>query len=189
MSEPVYWKKYGPRSLFEPVDYYRAIWAVEKRIGRKKLADKLGIGEGSMRSLLEVLRNQGMVETSPSGISLSKTGENEKEKLKKNILFTGKIPGNRLTFAKPAFGLQIKKKISKGLLNLRDMAVREGAEGVTFLVEKDKHFLLPDAFKSFAKDTKKIEEKIPAKGTLILAYGGTQLSKERAAWKIALESI
>ena len=55
--------QYGPMFRFTDANVYWALYILSdgKRMGRKRLADEIGVGEGSMRRILETLRQWEMI--------------------------------------------------------------------------------------------------------------------------------
>ena len=66
-------KKNMPK--FDEIDILRVFLKVNKFPGRKQLAAELDIGEGSLRSILDILKKKRLLESNYQGHKLSKTGE------------------------------------------------------------------------------------------------------------------
>ena len=61
---------------FTDANVYYALYVLSdgKRIGRKKLAEEAGVGEGSMRRILDKFREWNFVQIKQTGISITKAG-------------------------------------------------------------------------------------------------------------------
>ena len=68
--------QYGPMFRFTDANVYWALHILSsgKRMGRKRLADEIGVGEGSMRRILETLREWEMIQIKQSGITITRSG-------------------------------------------------------------------------------------------------------------------
>ena len=67
---------FGPMFRFTDANVYYALYILSdgKRIGRKKLAEEAGVGEGSMRRILDKFREWNFVQIKQTGISITKAG-------------------------------------------------------------------------------------------------------------------
>jgi len=131
-------------SVFDVVKILRVI-AEEGTIGRGKISEKSGLGEGVVRTLLRRLSKAGLVSTSRSGCSLTTEGENLWRKISETIPYLSEIDESELTFAEHNFVVQIRgvgEKVRKGL-EQRDAAVRAGAKGAVTMVYRNKKLALP----------------------------------------------
>lgn len=113
-------------------------------IGRKILSNKIGISEGSMRTLLNYLKKQGIVVSTHKGHSLTSSGD--------------KIIEGFLNFASFPFEISLpdmaqdrcvgivlrnaSKKIKKGIEE-RDIAIREGCKGAFIFLYTNNEFKFP----------------------------------------------
>lgn len=61
---------------FNDANVYWALYVISggKRIGRKRLANDIGIGEGSMRRIVNMLKEWDFIITKQTGISITKSG-------------------------------------------------------------------------------------------------------------------
>ena len=67
----------GPSTTFTVSHIFFALdLMAEKPIGRNKLAKKLEVGEGTVRTIISRLKNSGLIETSKEGCSLTNNGLN-----------------------------------------------------------------------------------------------------------------
>ena len=107
-----------------------------KGVGRKKLSEILGLGEGATRTLVRHLRNERLIEVSKSGIVLSKFGEKVFSDLKSRISEEIEIPRSSLTIG--SFNVAVLVRNAAGSVKYgveqRDAAIKVGALGATTLV-------------------------------------------------------
>jgi hypothetical protein len=183
----------GPLPSFMQVDLFRALWILgQGKISRKALSQKLGIGEGSTRSILSHFSKRKMVKITRQGCSLTDAGQAALSEVKRAVTKVSVVKGSRITFNQPAFGIHLRglaHKLKKGLEE-RDEAVRAGASGATVLVVKKGRFTFPGFWNNnFAKE---IAEEIkgefsPKDGdVLILGFSHNELAAERGAWNAAM---
>ncbi|MHA1297915.1 MAG: DUF4443 domain-containing protein [Candidatus Helarchaeota archaeon] len=118
-----------------------------KPIGRQKLAEILGLGGGSIRSLLKMLKNEDLIETSKTGNELTKKGQQFLTELKKQIP-KKEIKINlakKITNSENNYALLIKNcrnKIGTGM-EQRDAAMKIGATGAITIVFKEGKYCIP----------------------------------------------
>ena len=145
----------GPALTFTSLHLVKVLELIaEGPIGRGKLAKKLGIGEGTIRTIIKRLKDSNLIEISKSGCHLTSFGRNFWKKFKEKIpkkIFLGK---NEFSLAEYNVGVLIRKcagKVKTGMRQ-RDAAIMAGAEGATTLVVKDEKLILPGVSDNVAKD-------------------------------------
>lgn len=136
----------GPKPLFDKGQVKRALELIGDHgpIGRKKLADKLGVGEGSMRTILNRLKDEDLITSSPRGHFLTDKGERKLEKEARKFL---KIDVGDLTVGFTDVATMVggvADRIDKGIEE-RDEAIKVGAKGATVLVFQDDSLKLPSS--------------------------------------------
>ncbi len=127
----------GPSPAFTPVQLVYAVLLIGSSgfLGRKRLKDYLGIGEGSVRTMLSRLIGNGLAMSTRNGLSLTQKGKQLYERLKNSL-----SPIKQVTFempwkAKCSYGLVVKgyaDKVSTGVEE-RDEAIRNGASAAMVL--------------------------------------------------------
>lgn len=128
----------GPKPLFGKGQVKRALELIGEHgpIGRKRLADKLDVGEGSMRTILSRLKDKDLVTSSPGGHLLTDKGEQRLGDEARKFL---KVDAGDLTVASTDVATLIRvaaENVDKGI-EQRDEAIKVGAEGATVLVFQD----------------------------------------------------
>ncbi len=181
----------GPLPSFMQVDLFRTLWVLgQGKISRKVLSQKLGIGEGSTRSILNHFSKRKIVKITQQGCSLTDAGRAVLSEIKHSIGGISRVKGSLITFNQPAFGIHLRRlahKLNKGLEE-RDEAIRAGAFGATVLVVKKGKFAFPGLkINDFAKGVAKELENFGSKNgdVLILGYSHKALAAERGAWNAA----
>ncbi len=128
----------GPRPRFGERDLWRALEFIEKEgeLGRKRLSDKLGLGEGSTRTILEQLKNRGLIKSTSTGHSLTKKGKKELDRKSEKCLF---LDAGDLTVGERDAAVLVRAAATsvRWGIEQRDEAIKVGAEGATILVYKD----------------------------------------------------
>lgn len=134
----------GPRPKFSSYHLWKVLRVIENEgpIGRKRLTKKVGIGEGSIRTILNILRENRMIESRKEGESLLPKGE---EAIKKFPVAV-KIEAGNLTVKECDVAVLVRDKaheISKGQEE-RDEAIKAGASGATTLIFKNRKLVMPE---------------------------------------------
>lgn len=113
-------------------------------IGRQKLSREIGVGEGTVRTLIKRLRKEGLVESSRQGLTLTISGRevlSEILRLMKEI----ELPKTEVTIGSRDYAVLVKKAanhVRKGV-EQRDAALFAGAMGATTLVFDGEHLFMP----------------------------------------------
>ena len=115
-----------------------------KRMGRKRLSEEIGVGEGSMRRILNTLKEWDMILIKQTGITITRAGLDFLEKTPIRVL---DIDAGNLVIGECTQAILVKgvaEKVGNGLKQ-RDAGIRAGSLGCTTLVVQDgKIFLPPD---------------------------------------------
>ena len=152
----------GPLPSFSLFHMLHAIEVIaEKKIGRSKLAESLSVGEGAIRTILERLKDAGLIETSKVGCTLTSEGLKLLKECRK-ILKRAEIGKSELTLAEYNSAILIKKggyKIKSGV-EQRDAAVRVGAKGAITIIFRDGRLIIPSVSNNMAEDYPKATNQI-----------------------------
>jgi len=154
----------GPLPSFNVFDLWRTIELIAKKglVGRGRLAEELGIGEGAVRTLIGRLTNSGMIATVKRGCSLTQRGFELWNKMQLIVPQKVMLPENDLTFTAHNVAILLKNrgdKVSHGL-EQRDAAVAVGAKGAITLVYKDDKLVAPMVSDDLARDFPKAFKQI-----------------------------
>ena len=145
----------GPALTFTSLHLIKVLELIaEGPIGRGKLAKKLGIGEGTIRTIIKRLKDSNLIEISKNGCHLTNFGKNFWKKFKEKIPKKIFLEKNEFSLAEYTVAVLIKKCGSKVRIGMqqRDAAIMAGAEGATTLVVKDGKLILPGVSDNVAKD-------------------------------------
>lgn len=153
----------GPSPKFSVFHILRAVEIIaEKAIGRSRLAENLEVGEGVIRSVIERLKDAGLIETSKAGCTLTNKGlrlwREYKSVFKKKV----EIGKNELALAQYNLAILIKNRghrIKSGV-EQRDAAVMAGARGATTIMVKEGRLIIPSVSNIVAKDFPKAANQI-----------------------------
>lgn len=140
--------KSGPAPYFETVHVVMALRVIGENpgIGRKELAKRLGIGEGSARTLLNKLRNNELITITKEGCRLSDTGIEIYKWLSERISQLYEINLKEVWGSPFSVGIVVRNGeqfVRKGI-EQRDAAIRFGAKGAITLIFKSGKLLMPE---------------------------------------------
>ena len=145
----------GPALTFTSLHLIKVLELIaEGPIGRGKLAKKLGIGEGTIRTIIKRLKDSNLIEISKNGCHLTNFGKDFWKKFKEKIPKKVFLEKNEFSLAEYTVAVLIRKcgdKVRIGMQQ-RDAAIMAGAEGATTLVVKDGKIILPGVSDDVAKD-------------------------------------
>jgi len=146
----------GPYPSFTVFDLLRVIELIGRKgpIGRGKLAEELVIGGGVIRTLVNRLKDSGMISTSKLGCSLTEKGSELWNRFQMMIPQKVRLMESDLALAPYSVAVLVKgrgDKVRHGL-EQRDAAVAVGAKGATTLVFKASKLVAPMVSEDLAKD-------------------------------------
>lgn len=127
-------------------DILRCFLLADKKKDRKKLSDELNLGEGIIRKILERLKSKGFLESTNKGHVLTKKGE------KTLKLIMGKFSLHEFRtknyFARMDKSLVIihKARTRMKSFEIRDLAIKNGAEACLIFYYKDELLMPPGDF-------------------------------------------
>jgi len=180
----------GPLPRFAEVHVRRALEfiAEHKAIGRKQLAKKLGVGEGSMRTILNQLKKKGLITSSRGGHTLTAKG---RRALGKPLEFA-QIDAGDLTVGEVDVAIVIRgaaAKVKRGI-EQRDEAIKAGADGATVLVFKAGKLQFPNGFRGVDKKFEKSIKTFGLRNGDILIIGtGRDATKAEAGARAAARTL
>lgn len=172
-------KAAGPTPSFTELHLAKAIEIIgQERIGRCALSERLGLGEGATRTLIDRLVEARLVRISKRGCELTHSGSSVLRCLGSKLGPMAGIPRSPMTVGPYDFGILVKKaanKVSSGI-EQRDAAVRTGANGAVTLVFADGQLLMPPADDSRIRESqdsiKQILQKFrPSQNDVIIIAG------------------
>jgi len=127
----------GPPTAFTPFHIYCALEQLSQGpIGRNKLADKLGVGDGTIRTIINRLKDADLILNTKEGGTLTTRGQRVWQQFEQVFPQRTEIPKTELTISEFNYGFMIKNqkdKVKSGI-DQRDAAIIAGAKRVIVLI-------------------------------------------------------
>ena len=136
--------QYGPMFRFTDANVYWALYILSdgKRMGRKRLAEEIGVGEGSMRRILETLRQWEMINIKQTGITITRSGMGFLAEIPIKVVDLDLKDAIVGTYGQAVVVYGVGKKIENGMQQ-RDAGIKAGATGCTTLVIRNGALMVP----------------------------------------------
>jgi predicted transcriptional regulator len=155
----------GPSTTFSVAHIFYALeFVAEKPIGRNKLAEKLSVGDGAIRTIISRLKDAGLIVTSKAGCTLTAKGLGVWKKFEEFFPKRVAIGKTELTTAEYNYAFLVKNsghKVKSGI-EQRDAAIVAGARRAVVIVSKSGHLVIESV-------SDNIEEKFPKAASQILS--------------------
>ena len=184
--------QFGPMFRFNDANVYWSLHLLSdgRRMGRKRLADEVGVGEGSMRRIIDTLKEWDFINIKQTGITITKAGLSFLEQLPLspvNIFVEGSVAG---ACQQGVLVLGGADKVVNGM-EQRDAGIKVGADGCTTIVIRDGVLMIPPDWNMDEKTPDlayKIRKDIgmTQSDALIIGGGETQALATEAAITAAL---
>jgi hypothetical protein len=188
--------QFGPMFRFSDANIYWALYLLSdgKRMGRKRLAELIGIGEGSMRRIIDTLKDWEFIEVKQTGISITKLGMTFLNEIPIRVV---SVPPLRSSIIGDCYQgilvMGVSDKIDNGMQQ-RDAGIKAGATGCTTIIIRDGNLMIPpdwvldeqepDVAYKIRKDTG-----ITQSDVLIIGTGNSQNLAVEAALNAAFDLI
>lgn len=129
-----------------------------ERIGRNKLSKELALGEGATRTLIERLKDRGLITADRAGCALSKKGETMWSALHAAFPRKTTLRKSKLTLGSFNVAILVREGASKvrSGMEQRDAALMAGAKGATTLVCASGRLTVPPEQRDAAEETPEI---------------------------------
>lgn len=184
---------------FDLVHVFKTMQMMEenKRISRSLMIRELGLGEGSVKTIVKHMKMSGLVENSNAGMWLTNKGKSIYTKLHISIPKEMGIPKCSVALGKFNHAVLLKDmayNIRSGI-EQRDTAIKAGAVGATTLVFRNERLVLPGTGEDLMRNDQKIHsliiEKLAPEENDVIIIGSSQSKKiaEMAAKSAALYTI
>jgi predicted transcriptional regulator len=179
----------GPSTTFSVAHIFYALELVaEKPIGRNKLAEKLHVGDGAVRTIINHLKDAGLIETSKAGCTFTAKGLSIWKKFEEFFPKRGEIQKTELTTAEHNYAFLVKNsghKVKSGI-EQRDAAIVAGAKRAVVIVSKGGHLIIESVSNNIAKEFPKATNQIlkviqPEDNDVIVIAGAGVLQKAKHA--------
>jgi len=181
----------GPSTTFSMFHIFYALELMAaKPIGRNKLAEKLNVGEGAIRTIISRLKDGGLIVTSKEGCRLTDKGADIWEKIEEIFPKRVEIERTPLTTAEYNYAFLVKNsghKVKSGI-EQRDAAIMGGARRAVVIVSKNGHLMIESVSKSIENDFPEASNKIfkdlkPEENDVIVIAGAdSPLKAKRGAF-------
>jgi predicted transcriptional regulator len=180
----------GPSPKFSPYHIWKAFRLIDTQgpISRKKLAETLGLGEGSVRTILAKMTQEELIENSHDGTSLTERGRRRLESMGIEVSpigFKGEL-ACRFSCAVLTHGTAPCLTTGK---DQRDDVVRAGAEGALVMIRKEGGLVaLGENYKLVEDDANAIEKifRVGDDDAVVVGFGPDYRDAERGAVSAAL---
>jgi predicted transcriptional regulator len=140
---------YAPSRVisFNMVHVFKALQLVKSRghISRDLLSKELGLGEGSIRTLMRHLQMNNMIKATNAGTTMTQKGEALLLELLSSIPTEMNLPKCSIALGKFNYVVLLKQHSHaiKSGVEQRDAAIKIGAKGATTLLFKQNKFVMP----------------------------------------------
>ena len=189
----------GRAPYFMEAHVVKALSVIDNQgpVGRSKLAETLGLGEGSMRTLIRHLDKEGLVEISREGIVLTSSGASLVSNMKSSLSQPIEISKGSLTVGRFNMAVLVRgaaDAIRTGL-EQRDAAIKVGALGATTLISSKGRLTMPlvegDVFRGAPniRETLVSQLKPQEKDVIVVGSASDRLTAEFGAIAAALETL
>jgi Mn-dependent DtxR family transcriptional regulator len=194
--------RYAPSGVlsFDMVHVFKTLQLIQENghVSRETLCEDLGLGEGTIKTLLRHLRMQNLIESTNAGTKMTKKGNSFFSELLSSIPSETSLTKCAITLGKFNYAVLVKQMSSmiKDGIAQRDAAIRMGAFGATTLLFKDNKFLIPQTDFDSLKDEHQLSEQMvknlhPQDGDVIIigTDNYSRMKAEFAAKSAALITI
>jgi len=153
----------GPSTTYSMFHVFYAIEIISKKaIGRSRIAKKIEVGEGAIRTIIDHLKDENLIVTSRQGCKLTDKGIHLWGKIE--LLFPKRVEVKRtvLNNSKYNFAFLIKNsghKVKSGIIQ-RDAAIMGGANRATVIVSKEGKLAIKSVSKDVERDFPDASKKI-----------------------------
>lgn len=184
----------GPSTTFSMFHIFFAVELLsQKPIGRNKLAELLGVGEGAVRTIIRRLEEAGLIAISKQGCTLTEKGKKVWSNFEEIFPTRTEVEKNDLAHSDYNYAFLIKNagnKIKSGI-DQRDAAIMGGARRAIVIVARGGHLVIESVSSSIEKEFPEAAEKIlkhikPEDNDVIIVAGAeAPLKAKRGAFAAA----
>jgi predicted transcriptional regulator len=184
----------GPSTTFSMFHIFFALELMaQKPIGRNKLAEKMGVGEGAIRTIISRLKDADLIVTAKEGCSLTEKGAKTWKQFEELFPTRVDIEQTELTHSAFNYAFLVKNsghKIASGI-EQRDAAIMGGAKRAIVIVSKNRHLVIDSVSGSIEKEFPQAASKIlknlkpQDNDVIIIAGADTPVKAKRGAFAAA----
>ena len=177
----------GNISNYNSIDVLRCFLRLGSNMGRQELAKELELGEGTIKTVLGILKSKNLISSAKKGHFLSRKGSHELDNIIKSISAPKAFTSKEIYPEYKKIGVHVKNANPLGqIYRLRDIAVKNGAEGAIILKFEGRLYA-PEA--GIRQDFEKLEEQFDfRKGdVLIVGFSNDKRGAENGTLSVAVE--
>ena len=184
----------GPSATFTVFHVFYAIELMSQTtMGRNKLAERLNVGEGAIRTMISRLIDSGLMVTSKEGCSLTEKGLSVWKQFEEVFPKRVEVPQTELTTSDYNYAFLVKNrgdKVKSGI-DQRDAAIVAGARRAVVIVAQKGHLRIESVSENVDEEFPKATNKLlgsfnPENNDVIVIAGGdTALKAKRGAFAAA----
>ena len=184
----------GPAPAFNEAHVVKVLELIAKYepVGRIRLSNEVGLGEGTTRTLLKHLKNEGITQSSRNGIFFSAEGKNLFSDLRSKLSEGMDIPSSPLTIGASNIAVLVRdtaQAIGSGM-EQRDAAIKSGALGATTLVFSNNKLALPTGEENLSESMPELHDKLvtklkPKENDVIIVGSGENRTNAEIGAKMA----
>lgn len=181
----------GPSTTFSMFHIFSALELMAKKpIGRNKLAEKLNVGDGAIRTIISRLKDAGLIVTSREGCKLTEKGLKVWKSLEEVFPVRIEMERTPLTTSEHNYAFLVKNrghKVKSGI-EQRDAAIMGGAKRALVIVYKNGHLIIESVSDSIEKDFPEAANKIlqslkpESNDVIIIAGADSPIKAKRGAF-------
>ncbi|MEO9321581.1 MAG: DUF4443 domain-containing protein [Nitrososphaera sp.] len=194
-------QRYYPSRMltFEPAHIFKVLQLLDTnaKTSRATLILKLGLGEGSIKTLVKHLKMENLISTTNAGMTLTSKGTALYSKIKAAIPAETEIDQSYISFGRANHAVLVRgisDEVGSGILQ-RDAAIKMGALGASTIVFQDGRLFTSDnrhgsPISDSALTGTLIERMHPQDGdVIIIASANDPKVADLAAKRAALETV
>ncbi|MBI2541162.1 hypothetical protein HYV80_00430 [Candidatus Woesearchaeota archaeon] len=177
----------GNTPNFTKIDILRCFLKFDRNISRQELAKELELGEGTVRTILNILKSKSLLDSNKKGHFLSKKGRESLDEISSFVKNSKNMQVKSIYPDLKKAGVQLKDASGlKEVYKLRDIAVKNGADGALILKFGGKLYA-PES--GYQQDYGEIEKSFDFENgdLLIMAFSNEKRKAENGAFAIAVE--
>lgn len=174
---------------FTRIDVLRCFLKFNKNISRQELAKELELGEGTVRTMLEVLKSKKLLGSNKRGHFLSKKGEETLSHINSFVKAIKDIASKSVYPNFKKVGIQLRGISSlKEIYKLRDTAVKHGADGALILRFGSKLYAPESNYKQDYNGLERLFD-FEKNDVLVISFSTEKRKAENGALAIAADLI
>ena len=187
----------GPSTTFTVFHIFYALELIaQKQLGRNKLAEKLEVGDGAVRTIISRLKEEDLIETSKQGCNLTRKGLDIWKQFEEIFPKQMALPRSDLSSSEFNYAFLVKncgQKVKSGI-NQRDAAIFAGARNALVIVYRNGHLCIESVSSRIEQDypivaSQIINELKPEENDVIIVAGADSLLRAKrgvfaASWSL-----